>query len=78
MGQGRQEEEGGKQKKKVKEDLEETTGPGEKRALSWLPSVEGEGQKVWLFLNLEPARAHPEDSPPVSSSSSPFRSIYLQ
>lgn len=33
----------GKQKKKVKEDLEETTGPGEKRALSWLPSVEGEG-----------------------------------
>lgn len=57
MGQGRQGEEGGKQKKKVKEDLEETTGPGEKRALSWLPSVEGEGQRsgcslTWSQLGL--------------------------
>lgn len=33
MGQGRQEEKGGKQKKKVKEDLEETTGPREKEGI---------------------------------------------
>lgn len=66
MAEGRQEEEGEKQKKKAKE--EETTGPGEKRALLWLPSVEGEGLKVWLSLSLEPAKAHPEASSPVFPS----------
>lgn len=66
VAQGRQEEEGEKQKKKAKE--EETTGPGEKRALLWLPSVEGEGLKVWLSLSLEPAKAHPEASSPVFPS----------
>lgn len=61
-----EERRGGKQKKKVKETLEETTGPvGKEGSLPWQPWLWGKGKRS------EPvAGAHPEEDALLPSCSS--------
>lgn len=65
----------GKQKKKVKEDLEETTGPGKRGHCHGNHWLRGKGKRfscptVWNQLRL--TQGNPS-CPVVSSSSFPFR-----
>lgn len=60
--------EGEKQKKKVKEALEETTGPvGKEGSLLWQPRLWGKGKRS---ESQRLAEAHPEEDPLLPSCSS--------
>ena len=65
---GAGEKRGEKQKKKVKEALEETTGPvGKEGSLLWQPQLWGKGKRS---ESQRLAEAHPEEDPLLPSCSS--------